>query len=66
MQTITIITDSSKHAACGGVLAMSQDAPLYILEHDGLETRLPGVEMVCLTCGTRIRSQDQVTVVAAK
>lgn len=45
---------------------MSQDAPLYILEHNGLETRLPGVEMVCLSCGGRIRSQDQVTAVDAK
>jgi hypothetical protein len=62
METITITTDSSKHAGCGGLLGMSQDAPLYIVEHNGLETRLPGVEMVCITCGERIRSQDQVAV----
>jgi hypothetical protein len=62
MKTILITTDTSKHAGCGGLLAMSQDAPVYIIEHEGLETRLPGVEMVCLTCGERIRSQDQVEV----
>lgn len=39
---------------------MSQDAPLYIVEHEGLETRIPGIEMVCLKCGERIRSQDSV------
>jgi len=60
METIRIITEISKHAGCGGLLGMSGDAPLYIVEHEGLETRLPGVEMVCLTCGERIRSQDQV------
>jgi hypothetical protein len=27
---------------------MSEHAPLYIVEHQGFETRLPGVEMVCL------------------
>jgi hypothetical protein len=42
---------------------MSAEAPLYIVEHEGLETRLPGIEMVCLTCGDRIRSQDEVEVV---
>jgi hypothetical protein len=63
METIRITTDTSKHAGCGGLLGMSEDAPLYIVEHQGLETRLPGVEMVCLTCGERIRSQDQVEVV---
>jgi hypothetical protein len=62
METIRITTDASKHAGCGGLLAMSGDAPLYILEHEGLETRLPGVEMVCMTCGEKIRSQDQVEV----
>ena len=60
METIRIITDSSKHANCGGLLAMSQDAPLYVVEHEGLEARMPGIEMVCLTCGERIRSQGQV------
>jgi hypothetical protein len=60
VETIRISTNSSKHAGCGGTLGMSQEAPLYIVEHEGLETRLPGVEMVCLTCGERIRSQDQV------
>lgn len=65
METIIITTDTSKHAGCGGVLGMSQDAPLYIVEHNGLETRLPGVEMVCISCGERIRAQDQVAIVAA-
>ena len=60
METIKITTDSSKHSACGGLLGMSQDAPLYIVEHEGLETRIPGIEMVCLKCGERIRSQDSV------
>jgi hypothetical protein len=41
-------------------MAMSEEAPLYIIEHQGLVTRLPGVELVCLRCGERIRSQDQV------
>jgi hypothetical protein len=62
METIRITTDTSKHAGCGGLLGMSEDAPLYIVEHEGLVTRLPGVEMVCLSCGERIRSQDQVEV----
>ena len=57
-----ITTDTSKHAGCGGLLGMSEDAPLYIVEHEGLETRIPGVEMVCLDCGERIRSQEQVQV----
>jgi hypothetical protein len=61
--TIRITTDTSKHAGCGGFLGMSQEAPEYIIEHQGLETRIPGVEMVCLRCGERIRSQDQVEVV---
>jgi YgiT-type zinc finger domain-containing protein len=39
---------------------MSQEAPDYIIEYNGLETRIPGVEMVCLRCGERIRSQNQV------
>src|SRR5205085_1840035 len=63
METIRITTDTSRHAGCGGLLGMSEEAPLYIVEHEGLETRLPGVEMVCLTCGDRIRSQDEVEVV---
>ena len=60
METIRITTDSSQHAGCGGFLAMSEDAPLYIVEHEGLETRIPGLEMICLRCGERIRSQDQI------
>ena len=60
METIRIVTDVSKHAGCGGFLGMSQEAPQYIMEHEGLETRIAGVEMVCLRCGERIRSQDQV------
>ena len=60
MQRIQIVTDLSKHVGCGGLMAMSQEAPEYILEHEGLETTIPGVEMVCLRCGERIRSQDQV------
>jgi YgiT-type zinc finger domain-containing protein len=60
METIRIITDTSKHAGCGGFLAMSQEAPDYIIEYNGLETRIPGVEMICLRCGERIRSQNQV------
>jgi hypothetical protein len=61
-ETIRITTDTSKHAKCGGLLGMSQEAPLYVVEHEGLETRIPGIEMVCLTCGERIRSQNQVEV----
>jgi hypothetical protein len=60
METIRITTDTSKHAGCGGFLAMSEDAPVYIIEHEGLETSLSGVEMVCLRCGETIRSQHQV------
>jgi hypothetical protein len=60
METIQITTDRTTHAGCGGFLAMSADAPVYIIEHEGLETRLPGVEMLCLVCGERIRSQNQV------
>jgi hypothetical protein len=60
METIRIVTDVSKHVECGGLMAMSQAAPQYIVEHEGLEARIPGVEMVCLRCGERIRSQDQV------
>jgi hypothetical protein len=60
MEVVRITTDVSKHAGCGGFLGMSQEAPDYIIEHNGLETRIPGVEMVCLRCGERIRSQDQV------
>lgn len=60
METIRIVTDISKHVSCGGLMAMSQEAPEYILEHEGLETVIPGAEMVCLRCGERIRSQDQI------
>lgn len=60
METIRIVTDASKHVGCGGLLGMSQDAPEYIVEHEGFETRIPESEMVCLRCGERIRSQDQV------
>jgi hypothetical protein len=60
METIRIITDISKHAGCDGLLGMSQEAPQYVLEHEGLETRIAGAEMVCLRCGERIRSQQQV------
>jgi hypothetical protein len=60
METIRIVTDISKHAGCGGFMGMSQEAPQYIVEHEGLETRIAGAEMVCLRCGERIRSQDQV------
>ena len=60
MQTIRIVTDISKHKGCGGLMAMSPEAPEYILEHEGLETTVAGAEMVCLRCGERIRSQDQV------
>jgi hypothetical protein len=62
METFRITTDISKHAGCGGFLGMSQDTPVYIIEHEGLETRLPGVEMICLKCGARVRSQDEVEV----
>lgn len=60
METIRIVTDVSKHVGCGGLMAMSQDAPQYILEHEGLETAIAGAEMVCVRCGAKIRSQDQV------
>lgn len=60
METIRITTDTSKHTGCGGFLAMSEAAPMYIIEHEGLETRLSGIEMVCLRCGETIRSQNQV------
>ena len=63
METIRITTDTSTHAGCGGLLAMSEAAPVYIIELEGLETALSGVEMVCGRCGERIRSQDQVEVV---
>jgi hypothetical protein len=33
---------------------------VYIIEHEGVEAKLTGVEMICLTCGERIRSQEQV------
>jgi hypothetical protein len=42
METIRIVTDVSKHVECGGLMAMSQDAPQYIVEHEGLEARIPG------------------------
>ena len=60
METIRIVTDISRHAGYGGLLGMSQEAPDDILEHEGLETKIPGNEMVCLRCGERIRSQNQV------
>ncbi len=60
METIRITTDASRHAECGGLLAMSEEAPLYIVEHEGLETRIPGIEMICVRCGERIRSQNQI------
>jgi hypothetical protein len=60
MESIRIVTDISKHVGCGGFMGMSQDAPQYIVEHEGLEIRIPGAEMVCLRCGERIRLQDQV------
>jgi hypothetical protein len=60
MERIRIASDISKHVGCGGLMAMSQDVPEYILEHEGLETTVAGAEMVCLRCGERIRSQDQV------
>ena len=60
METIHIVTETSKHRGCGGLMAMSQDAPEYILEHEGLQTTIPGAEMICLRCGEKIRSQDQV------
>ena len=41
METIRIVTDASKHRGCGGLMAMSQEAPEYILEHEGLETTIP-------------------------
>lgn len=44
------------------MLGMSEDAPLYIIEHNSLETRLPGVEMICMTCGARIRTQAEVEI----
>ena len=62
METIRITTDTSKHAGCGGFLAMSEDTPVYVIQHEGLETTISGVEMVCLRCGERIRSQNQVEV----
>jgi hypothetical protein len=65
METIHILTDKSKHAQCGGLLSMAHEAPLYVIEHEGLETRIPGVEMVCSKCGELIRSQAQVEVEAA-
>jgi hypothetical protein len=51
METIRIVTDLSQHVGCGGLMAMSQEAPQYILEHEGLETKIAGAEMVCLRCG---------------
>jgi hypothetical protein len=60
MELIRISTDKSKHAKCGGLLSMAHEAPLYVIEHEGLETRIPGVELVCLKCGEMIRSQAQV------
>lgn len=59
---IRIDAELSKHAGCGGTLGMSLDAPGYIITLQGLETSIPGAEMVCLKCGGLIRSQDQVEV----
>ena len=41
---------------------MSQDAPSYVITHEGLETLIPGAEMVCLQCGGMIRSQEEVEI----
>ena len=60
MGTIRIVTEISRHVGCGGFMAMSEEAPQYIVEHEGLETIIAGAEMICLRCGERIRSQDQV------
>jgi hypothetical protein len=54
------MTDVSRHAGCGGLMGMSQEAPPYMVEHEGWETRIPGSEMIGLRGGERIRSQDQV------
>jgi hypothetical protein len=62
METIRITTDTSKHEGCGGLLGMSPDAPQYVLEHEGLETRIAGIEMVCLSCGEKIRRQGQIEI----
>ena len=61
--TVRITTNTSRHAGCGGFLGMSEEAPLYIVEHEGVEARIPGVEMLCLKCKERIRSQDQVELI---
>ena len=60
---VRITTNTSRHARCGGFLGMSEEAPLYIVEHEGVEARFPGIEMICLACKERIRSQEQVEVV---
>src|SRR5436309_12968769 len=60
MATIRIVTNDSKHVGCGGFMGMWPDAPQYIVEHEGLQASIAGVEMVCLRCGERIRSQEQV------
>jgi hypothetical protein len=60
METIRIMTDVSRHAGCGGFMGMSQEAPPYIVEYEGLETRIPGSAMIGLRCGERIRSQGHV------
>jgi hypothetical protein len=39
---------------------MSQEAAPCILEHESLETAIPGTEMVFLRCGERIRSQTRL------
>src|SRR5947199_1115074 len=51
METRRIITDVSRHAGYGGFMGMSQEAPPYLVEHEGLETRIPGSEMIGLRCG---------------
>jgi hypothetical protein len=41
-------------------MGISQEATEYIVEHEGLQASIAGVEMVCLRCGEKIRSQEQV------
>ena len=60
MEAIRVDTDISQHVDCSGLMAMSQEAPQYILEHEGLETNIAGAERVCLHRGERIRLQAQV------
>lgn len=62
---IRIDAQSSKHAGCGGILIMSEDAPSYSITLGGLETVIPGVEMKCSKCGRGIRAQEEVEVTEA-